>query len=386
VSAKDGLTSVNRASPNSITKGKQQTLLPAASFGADTVHLWAPSEQLRFSRDLEIDDSCKRNPLTGKLTVEHPLLTLENGRVVTGKTFSIFTADYQFSVVWEKLLGYSHCYLQFSAAAFEPDNLALLDEEGLIRAVGKIQTALAEKGVYWELLTARLGGLALCRNLLLSEPPPNFLAILETLHFKKTARKMGYGSGAMGLGNKQWYDVFYAKRLEMREKGKDFQKCPENLLRAEHTPRNSAVTFDLVKSKNIPELVQNWDGLKPAYVRVMKREIFKPINDAAAEEQPPCCDWVALLSDATESARPFSSFATSAGILAFVSDQGLTRAKWLIENQFCDTSTKVGCIQRDRWFRSLEAAAVTLEMQKQTTTARGRRELYAELRAAVLDA
>jgi hypothetical protein len=386
VSAKDGLTSVNRAKPKSITKAFPQTLRTINLFGPDTVHLWAPSTELRFTPDLSISDKGGRNPLTGKLDFEYPLLTLTNGRVVKGEFFKRNTSNFQFSVSWNKETGCSTCYLQFSAAAFAPDNLSLLDEEGLIQAVGKVQAALKEHGIYWELMTARIGGLALTKNLLLSEPPSNFLALLAGLQFKRAARKMGYGSGAQGLGNKQWYSVFYNKELEMKEKGKDFQQCPRNLTRAEMTFKNSETTFKAVQAKTIPKLLERWDSLKPAYHVAMKREIFKPVNDAAAEERPACCDWVALLDDASQSQRPFSTFTASAGALAFVQDQGLERAKWLIQNQLCDSSTKTGRGQRDRWFSALEAAAVILEMQKTANNGRARRELYAELRAAVLDA
>jgi hypothetical protein len=212
------------------------------------------------------------------------------------------------------------------------------------------------------------------------------LPILASLGIKKRARKVDYGDTGLQVGNKQWEAVFYGKEGEMRAKGHDQTSCPANLLRGEFTCKKGATSFNATGARTLPELIERWDGIKPAYRNAMKREIFKPENDAAAApDRPAFPDWEGLLRATADSKRPFHAFKNMAGLMAVVESVGLQRAKYMVQTEQGDTSTKVGRTNLARVFKELEAAATCLEMQKKSSSGKRRQELYSELRAAVLD-
>jgi hypothetical protein len=351
-------------------------------FGIDTTWLTSPVTALHFLPDNRLKLDTTTDQATGKVENAKRLYTRVDGVSICGNLARYNTPDFQFSVAAPNRAGaVPRARLQLSAAAFAPDgdNLSLHNADSLHDAMRRVEAELAGIGVVWALASARVAKVAITRQFEVVEPIPHHMRVLGSCGVSRRAKVRDYGDTGVTIGNGQRTQTGYAKREEMREHGKDYTRCPENLLRMEATLSTRPAVKSGLAVESLPELctAAKWALLPTVYFDEWQREAFKPRNEPLERA---CFDWDSILDEAAAAARPKTVLS---GVWAFsiVEQMGLRRAQTQIQERWPGRGNRD---KRGVLLRDLVDASTRLEMEKVTPHGSPFRALYLELQAKTL--
>lgn len=348
------------------------------NFGVDTTRLIDAASLLTFDPESSLTVTPGAfNQATGEVLGESLLFTRADGVPVYGVTARLNTPDFQFDINPSQRTA-PYVKLQMSAAAYAEDNLSLHNADSLHDAMRRAESDLRDSGITWKLAEASMWNVAVTRQYDVEEPQSHYMAALSALNGRKTTRKSDWGETGISFGNTQRKQVAYDKREEMKEHGKDFERCPTSLLRMEATLLNRAALRAALGVETIPDLCCYFDRLPAAYFTEMQRDIFTPRNEPV---ECNCLDWGALMRIAKETSRPVASLWKVAGPLAMVTQCGLRGAETLICEEFAGRDNRD---IRGALIRELRAASTQLGLEKVAPSGSPLKKLYVELKQKTL--
>ncbi len=347
-------------------------------FGVDTTRLIGAASMLKIEPGAHLQlDRGALDMSTGEIVGERLLYHSLDGAPVYGTRARLNTPDFQLTILPGGQTA-PYATLQMSAAAYAEDNLSLHNADSLHDAMRWVESDLSDMGVHWPLAAASMFGLAVTRNMDVTEEYSHYMAALQACNGRKTTKKSDYGETGVEFGNKQRSTLFYAKREEMKAHGKDYERCSAKKVRGEATFLKSGAVLKATGVKTIPDLCLQFDRLPAVYFQEMQRDIFRPSNEPRDAD---CFNWDAMFAAAASARRPMVALGSEAWALALVSQHGLKRAEALINKWFPDRESRN---TRGEMLRDVRAASTQLELEKLAPCGSPLKKLYLELKNKTL--
>ncbi len=136
---------------------------------------------------------------------------------------------------------------------------------------GIIET-LREIGIEGDVLSAKICGIDLFRNIVLNEPFENYMPLLRCLHPSRINNVRHFKSGALMM-NTQRIVRFYDKGAEMRRRGVRRREAEErlNILRSEFGWRKGKVVKKELDIETVEDLLNSYDRLPTFHRDAMQK-------------------------------------------------------------------------------------------------------------------
>lgn len=356
----------------------------STQLGIDKVQLLLPVSELSFEPEFPATLDIKALATTGECKGQRLLYTAGD-REFHGLKAYLNNPNFNMTISPDRNGPGAVAIVHFSAGAYQPDNLEPLDYDQLREASHNVQNDLKSLGCSFDVEKAKITRLDIARNVELSHPVNCYSPAFSALNCRKRVDKKEYGGTGFLVGNKQWEINFYDKGAEMFEKGIELAACPQNTLRPEVRYLKSATVRDAVGADNLAELRAAWRDVKPAYVKSLKRDVFKAKMEAKAEATMDFHDEAEfVMKEGPE--RKWQAFKGEIGLLLLVQNMGLEGAKHFAANFLVkDPDSESGKRQIKRQNAELDRADYAIRMQESAPNGTLVKELYRELKAKTLD-
>jgi hypothetical protein len=351
--------------------------------GIDKITLFLPVPEVSFEPHFPATIDNPINAATGEVSSYAELYS--NGETkLRGRKAYYNTKDFQFTISPDRGGGPSNCLLQFSAGAFGESNEVPLCRAGVAQCARDVTIALADVGVCFPIEKARLVRVDLARNIELSHPVACYSPVFGALSARKTMNKTDWGGTGFLTGNTQRQIAFYDKGAEMHSKGHDLEACPVNTLRPECRYLKGRVVRDSLGFETLDGLQSAWETLHPAYIQSLERDVFRPKMEEKTEASLDLYEEARFIMDGPLQ-RKWQGFKGDVGLLLMVERFGLDAAKHFAATQLVeDVTSASGKRQIKRMNAELEQADYAIKMRDSAPDGTPLKELYRELRRAVL--
>jgi hypothetical protein len=351
--------------------------------GVDKIALFLPVPEVQFEPHFPATVQNPVNAATGE-PKHHQQLYSTGEQIITGQRAHYNTPDFQFTIAPDRGGGPANCILQFSAGAFSDSNEVPLDRDGVARCARDAGSSLLAAGVDFPVDKARLVRLDLAKNIELSHPVACYSPIFQALSTRKSVNKMDFGGTGFVAGNGQRQWAFYDKGEEMHAKGRELAECPINTLRPEFRMLKGRVIQSTLGSQTLGGLQSAWESLHGVYKRELERDVFRPKMEEKAQASIDFYQEARFVMEGPLK-RKFQAFTNDVGLLHMVESLGLDGAKhfaacYLVE----DVTTVTGKRQARRIYTLLEKADYAIRMGDDAPEGTPLKELYRELRKAVM--
>ncbi len=351
--------------------------------GVDKIALFLPVSEVQFEPQFPATVQNPVNAATGE-PKHHQQLYRAGGHMITGQKAHYNTKDFQFSILPDRGGGPANCILQFSAGAFSDSNERPLNSVMVDFCVRESQLSLLEAGVHFPVDKARLVRVDLAKNVELSHPVACYSPVFQALSTRKSVNKMDFGGTGFVAGNTQRQWAFYDKGEEMAAKGHELAECPINTLRPELRMLKGRVIKTTLGSQTLDGLRSSWEMLHAVYNHELERDVFRPKMEEKQEASLNFYDEARFVLDGPAKHK-WTAFKGDIALLLLVEKMGLDAAKhfasvYLVE----DSTTATGKRQVKRIFGELEKADYALRMRDDAPDGTPLKELYRELRKAVM--
>jgi hypothetical protein len=353
------------------------------TLGIDKIALFLPVPEVKFEPHFPATVQNPVNAATGEL-IHHSQLYSTGEQIITGQRAHYNTKDFQFTIAPDRGGGPANCILQFSAGAFSDSNELPLGNLAVAQCARDVRNSLLAVGVDFPTDKARLVRLDLAKNVELSQPVASYSPVFQALSTRKSVNKLDFGGTGFLAGNTQRQWAFYDKGAEMAAKGHELAECPVNTIRPELRLLNGRVIKSALGSQTLGGLDSAWESLHAIYVHEIERDVFRPKMEQKAEATLNLYDEARFVLDGPLK-RKWAAFKDDLGLLLFVKEQGLDAAKHFVVSFLVeDPSSASGKRQAKRIFAELEKADYALRMGDDAPDGTPLKELYRELKKAVM--
>ncbi len=351
--------------------------------GIDKIALFLPVPEVKFQPHFPATVQNPVNAATGE-PLRHNQLYSTGEQIITGQKAHYNTKDFQFTIAPDRGGGPANCILQFSAGAFSDSNERPLNRHLVALCAHDVRKELLAVGVDFPLDKARLVRLDIAKNVELSHPVACYSPVFQALSTRKSVNKLDFGGTGFLAGNTQRQFAFYDKGAEMAAKGHELAECPVNTLRPELRMLNGRVIKNTIGSQTLDGLQSAWDMLHAVYVHELERDVFRPQMEQKAQASLDFYQEASFVMEGP-SQRKFQAFTNDVGLLHLVQSLGLDGAKhfaasYLVE----DVTTPTGKRQAKRIYTLLEKADYAIRMGDDAPEGTPLKELYRELKKAVM--
>jgi hypothetical protein len=351
--------------------------------GVDKIALFLPVPEVKFEPHFPATVQNPVNAATGE-PKHHQQLYSTGEQIITGQRAHYNTKDFQFTISPDRGGGPANCILQFSAGAFSDSNEVPLDRGRVAQCARDVRISLLDVGVDFPIDKARLVRVDLAKNVELSHPVACYSPVFQALSTRKSVNKMDFGGTGFVAGNTQRQWAFYDKGEEMAAKGHELAECPINTLRPELRMLKGRVIKTTLGSQTLDGLKSSWEMLHAVYNHELERDVFRPKMEEKQEASLNFYDEARFVLDGPAKHK-WTAFKGDIALLLLVEKMGLDAAKhfasvYLVE----DSTTATGKRQVKRIFGELEKADYALRMRDDAPDGTPLKELYRELRKAVM--
>ncbi len=351
--------------------------------GIDKVALFLPVPEVQFEPHFPATVQNPVNAATGE-PKHHQQLYSTGSHIITGQKAYYNTENFQFSILPDRGGGAANCILQFSAGAFSDSNEAPLNRSEVAKCARDVRNELLGVGVDFPLDKARLVRLDIAQNVQLSHPVACYSPVFQALSTRKSVNKLDFGGTGFIAGNTQRQWAFYDKGAEMAAKGHEPAECPVNTIRPELRLLNGRVIKTALGSQTLDGLHSGWDMLHGVYSHELERDVFRPKMEEKAQASLNFYQEASFVMEGPLK-RKWQAFTSDVGLLHTVESLGLDGAKhfaacYLVEDAFSPTGKR----QLSRIYAELEKADNAIRLGDDAPDGTPLKELYKELRRAVL--
>jgi hypothetical protein len=356
----------------------------SSQLGIDKLQFFLPVSAVRFSPEFKATLHGATDAATGEALGER-LLYVADGREFRGRKAVLNTDNFQFTISPHRDGGESVVLLQFSAGAYADSNLEPLDLDGCFSVAREAENDLRNLGADMNLESAKLTRLDIARNVRLSHPVACYSPVFAALGTRARVDKKDFGGTGFLSGTKGWEIGFYDKGAEMLAKDHLPETCPKNTLRPELRLKKSGNIRGAVGCDTLAELPKSWTELRTAYAHHLTRDVFKPKEEAAIDRTLDSYEMAAtVVSGPLE--RKWQAFKSHSSPLYLVQEMGLPMAQYFAATQLgIDGETEAGKKQLYRINQELRQADFALRNNHATPSGCKVKELYHEMRRAVMD-
>jgi hypothetical protein len=351
--------------------------------GIDKVQLFVPIPEVTIQPYFPATIQNPVNAATGEPR-NHQQLYFNGEQWLTGQRAHYNTKDFQLSILPGQGDQAPNCIVQFSANAFAESNEVPLNRDRLTECARDVRKELLGVGLDFPMEKARLVRLDIAKNVELAHPIASYSPVFQALSTRKSVNKVDFGGTGFLAGNTQRQIAFYDKGAEMHAKGHELDECPINTLRPELRFMKGRAIRAALGFETLEGLKSAWETLHGVYSEALQKDVFRPKMEQKTEVSLNFYDEARFVMDGA-SKRKWTAFKGDIGLLLLVEKMGLDGAKhfattYLIE----EPSSEAGKRQAIRLARELEQADYAIRMRDSAPDGTPLKELYRELRKAIL--